>query len=75
MTRRAWILSAATGLTALGTTLLVLARPSGEPVAGYTIVAEYPHDTAAFCQGLIFVDGKLYESTGQYQRSTLAKLT
>lgn len=74
MTRRAWILSAATGLTALGTTLLVLARPSGEPAVGYAIVAEYPHDSGAFCQGLIFVDGKLYESTGQYQRSTLRQV-
>ncbi len=30
----------------------------------YTVVAEYPHDPGAFTQGLILVDGQLYEGTG-----------
>lgn len=30
----------------------------------YEIVAVYPHDPAAFTQGLLWVDGRLYESTG-----------
>ncbi len=36
------------------------------PVQGYEVVRVYPHDPAAFTQGLIFRDGVLYESTGQY---------
>ena len=31
---------------------------------GFEIVAVYPHDPAAFTQGLLWVDGRLYESTG-----------
>ena len=43
-----------------------------EPVQyTYRIVNEYPHDARAFTQGLIFVDGKLYEGTGLYGRSSL----
>ncbi|MEM8932958.1 MAG: glutaminyl-peptide cyclotransferase [Acidobacteriota bacterium] len=35
------------------------------------IVATYPHDPGAFTQGLLWSDGRLYESTGLYGRSTL----
>ena len=34
----------------------------------------FPHDTAAYTQGLIWSEGKLYESTGQYGRSDLRRL-
>ena len=34
------------------------------PVYGYQVVATYPHDTTAFTEGLQFVDGAMYESTG-----------
>lgn len=34
------------------------------PVQGYEIVRVYPHDRNAFTQGLIWLDGSLYESTG-----------
>ncbi len=37
----------------------------------FTIDAVYPHDTAAFTQGLQFYNGKLYEGTGQLEESTL----
>jgi glutaminyl-peptide cyclotransferase len=37
----------------------------------YTIVHTYPHDPHAFTQGLVFVDGHLYESAGQYGQSSL----
>jgi len=33
-------------------------------VHGYRVVHVYPHDPSAFTQGLIWVDGHLYESTG-----------
>jgi glutaminyl-peptide cyclotransferase len=35
------------------------------------IVHEYPHDPAAFTQGLLWADGHLYESTGLSGRSSL----
>jgi glutamine cyclotransferase len=38
---------------------------------GYRIVHTYPHDPEAFTQGLIFVNGQLYESTGLNGRSSL----
>jgi len=37
----------------------------------YKVVHTYPHDPAAFTQGLIYLDGRLYESTGLNGRSSL----
>ena len=46
--------------------------PSGPvPKYGYQILNIYPHDSNAFTQGLILVDGKLLESTGQEGSSSL----
>ncbi len=39
--------------------------------AAYRIVHVYPHDSQAFTQGLIYVDGHLYESTGLNGKSSL----
>jgi glutamine cyclotransferase len=39
----------------------------------YRIVHAYPHDQHAFTQGLVYVDGHLYESTGIEGQSTLRK--
>jgi glutamine cyclotransferase len=39
----------------------------------YSVVNAYPHDTAAFTQGLELYDGKLYESTGLVGRSSVRK--
>lgn len=38
------------------------------------VVHVYPHDSRAFTQGLLVVDGKLYESTGLYGRSSLRRV-
>lgn len=43
-------------------------------VFGYEIVREYPHDPDAYTQGLIYLDGFLYESTGITRRSSLRKV-
>jgi glutamine cyclotransferase len=43
-------------------------------VAGYRVVATYPHDREAFTQGLFFLDGELYESTGLVGRSTVRRV-
>ncbi|HWE84022.1 MAG TPA: glutaminyl-peptide cyclotransferase [Terracidiphilus sp.] len=41
------------------------------PAEGYRIVHTYPHDPNAFTQGLVFVDGHLYESDGRFGQSRL----
>ena len=41
------------------------------PVDGYRVVRTYPHDRNAFTQGLVYLDGVLYESTGLNGRSSL----
>ena len=38
---------------------------------GYRVVNSYPHDRNAFTQGLVYVDGHLYESTGRDGHSSL----
>jgi len=56
----------------------VAAQPATiEPVAPmrqYSVVARYPHDTAAFTEGLVYIDGQLYEGTGLEQRSELRQV-
>ena len=37
----------------------------------YQVVHAYPHDAHAFTQGLVYIDGHLYESTGVYGQSSL----
>jgi glutamine cyclotransferase len=48
--------------------------PAEPPVDGYKVVREYPHDPAAFTQGLLYLDGKLYESTGLNRQSTIREV-
>jgi len=43
------------------------------PVYGYQIVHTYPHDRKAFTEGLFYLNGYLYESTGPYPRSQIRK--
>jgi len=43
----------------------------GTPPISYSVVNAYPHDTAAFTQGLELYQGQLYESTGLSGRSSL----
>ena len=40
----------------------------------YEIINSYPHDPAAFTQGLIYLDGILYEGTGRYGQSSLREV-
>lgn len=49
------------------------AAPVGcaQTVEGYRVLHAYPHDSNAFTQGLIYLDGHLYESTGLNRQSTL----
>ena len=45
-----------------------------QAVDSYRVVKAYPHDSQAFTQGLIYLDGHLYESTGLNGRSTLREV-
>jgi glutamine cyclotransferase len=54
--------------------LLWLALPlatHAQPTDTYQVLHTYPHDAQAFTQGLIFLDGHLYESTGIKGQSSL----
>ncbi|HEV3471115.1 MAG TPA: glutaminyl-peptide cyclotransferase [Pyrinomonadaceae bacterium] len=44
------------------------------PTYGFEVVNSWPHDAKAFTQGLIFHDGALVESTGQYGESSLRRV-
>ena len=53
---------------------LLLAPPAmaadATPI-GFDLIRTYPHDRAAFTQGLVFADGRLYEGTGGHGRSSI----
>ncbi|MBS1587636.1 MAG: glutaminyl-peptide cyclotransferase [Bacteroidetes bacterium] len=50
------------------------AAAQGPAVMQYQVVKEYPHSGTAFTEGLQYVDGILYESTGEYGSSELRKV-
>ena len=56
--------------------LLGLLSCADAKVKEYTleVVAEYPHDTGSYTQGLFFHEGQLYESTGLNGKSTFRKV-
>jgi len=63
-------------LAACGAGLLLAAYAGYSPAPMRTarVLASYPHDPAAFTQGLVFDRGELFESTGLYGRSTLRRV-
>ena len=53
--------------------------PKAQPNQGaqawtYQVVHVYPHDRAAFTQGLIYLDGYLWEGTGMNGRSSIRQV-
>lgn len=48
-----------------------IAANHATPIETYRVVHVYPHDDSAFTQGLVFVGGMLYESTGLKGQSSL----
>ncbi len=50
------------------------ARRSNLDEYSYEKIASYPHDIGSFTQGLVYLDGHLYESTGQIGRSKVRKI-
>jgi glutaminyl-peptide cyclotransferase len=62
----------APGVTAAGRPAWAGEKPL--PVCGYRVINVYPHDRQAYTQGLIYLDGLLYESTGLNGASSLRKV-
>ncbi|MGZ8378829.1 MAG: glutaminyl-peptide cyclotransferase [Gemmatirosa sp.] len=48
--------------------------PGGTPILSGVVVERLPHDPEAFTQGLFFVNGQLYETTGIEGQSELRKV-
>src|SRR5215472_15051518 len=44
------------------------------PEYGYKVVRTYPHDPGAYTQGLFYLNGFMYESTGLHGRSSIRKV-
>jgi glutaminyl-peptide cyclotransferase len=50
------------------------AAAAAVPIYDYDIVHTYPHDASAFTEGLFYLNGFLYESTGLEAHSTIRKV-
>ncbi len=48
--------------------------PDAIPVYGYHVVHAFPHDTGAYTEGLFYLYGHLYESTGEVGESGVRKV-
>jgi len=46
---------------------------AGAPTLKWHLVASHPHDAADFTQGLVWSEGRLFESAGQYGASRIAE--
>jgi glutaminyl-peptide cyclotransferase len=55
-------------------TLWTLESPAAVPEYGYEVAHSYPHDPTAFTEGLFYLNGYLYESTGLEGHSTIRKV-
>ncbi|MES2605550.1 MAG: glutaminyl-peptide cyclotransferase [Pseudomonadota bacterium] len=66
------------GRSAVGQLLLLALAASvaygAVPVKSVEVINTYPHDASAFTQGLVSIDGVLYEGTGRNGESSLRKV-
>src|SRR5436305_2046673 len=49
-------------------------QAGGVPEYSYEVVHSYPHDPSAFTQGLVYLNGMLFEGTGIYEQSSIRKV-
>ena len=63
--KAAFILCAAAGAAAVRAAI---------PTYGVEVIHTYPHDPTAYTEGLFYLDGYLYESTGLEQHSSIRKV-
>jgi len=68
------VLASTAALTAQRAAQRAPASAASAPVSSYRIVKIYPHDRAAFTEGLFFQEGVLWESTGQNGSSWIRKV-
>jgi len=71
----AWLTGA--GLVAIVVAIALIVwsqRSQGLTMYDHVVVARFPHDPAAYSQGLLFHEGVLYESTGRYGTSSVRKV-
>jgi len=73
--RLKWLVACALVAVAVGAAAWAqLHGRSASAVAGFKVVAVYPHDPNAFTQGLAIAGGQLYEGTGLYGQSAVRKV-
>lgn len=68
------VIAALVLLSVCGSFAFAASPPPAAPVQGYELVRVYPHARDAFTQGLIYLDGFLYESTGLNGASSVRKV-
>jgi glutamine cyclotransferase len=61
-------------LSLLPLLLVGAAQTERVPVERVEIVRTFPHETGAFTEGLLYLDGRLYESTGMEGRSFIREV-
>ena len=66
--------ASAVGVSTAASCTAAAQRAASAPVASYEVVRSFPHDPAAYTQGLVFADGILYEGTGLNGQSSLRKV-
>ncbi|MEZ6054409.1 MAG: glutaminyl-peptide cyclotransferase [Planctomycetaceae bacterium] len=54
--------------------MMAVGGSSSVPISTIEVVNTFPHDPEAFCQGLVFENGRLFEGTGQYGKSSLREV-
>jgi len=60
--------------TVIAISLGLCAVSAGTPEYGYEVIHAYPHDAHAFTEGLFYLNGFLYESTGLEGHSSVRKV-
>jgi glutamine cyclotransferase len=75
---RAWLKTMRVATLLVVVAVPVCAKPAVRPPATaylrLKVIRTYPHDPRAFTQGLLLLDGKLYESTGLFGRSSIRRV-
>lgn len=66
-------LSLAARIVAMALALTALPAGAAAPLLRWALVATHPHDPADFTQGLVWHEGRVWESTGHYGASAIAE--